>query len=553
MKQNGTKNVFPIVFIFFIVLLLVCYAIYLNRTYYSIYGPFYDSMSYMNHLGAIVSTARNEGVIKAIQLGAHGNTVFFPWLIGALIGGIVNLNRDIAVIIQVPLVLTQAISGYFYFKKVSGYSTIVSVAFSIVLITFGAMFYYNGGLSDLRMDLSQGLAFGSALALFSIAHKCRETKYWVIFGLMLGISFLVRATTPVYAVLVFGTCALVDAFISRGNIKVWLNPYLISAGLAMLISLWFYIVNFNFLYYYYFIWNYDANASLPLAQSIGHLNFLFSMHLGMPICMLLVLVFLSQIYKRFLYTKINSLDLNWTMLLGAIIPVGFLVFFGAALNPFVSMVSVPGLIMFSLAPFKSNALSTQTRGQVIFYVCSVFVAIVITAFSGIESHKKIASPWIPNIAGVQAITNIIIKDMEIQKKKSGAFEVTYVGSVDSTTIMNSLIYDQKFTFSVNKHAEKNGLIMEELHPGLANPVEWAAIHGSQPSDKLKTLVDEAVAKADYLIMPENNTTFVPHYPISPYAFELRDLIVKSKSFTKISEPIELSSLESISIYRSISK
>lgn len=553
MKRNGTENILPIVFIFFIVILLVYYAIYLNRTYYSIYGPFYDSMSYMNHLGMIMSTARNEGIIEAIQLGAHGNTVFLPWLVGALIGGIVNLSRDVAVIIQLPLVLIQAISGYYFFKKVSGYTTIVSVAFSIVLITFAAMFYYNGGLSDFRMDLSQGLAFGSALALFSIAHKCRERKYWILFGVMLGISFLVRATTPVYAVLVFGTCALIDALISRGNIKVWLTPYLISAGLAMLISLWFYIVNFKYLYYYYFVWNYDANASLPLVQSIGHLNFLFAMHLGIPICMLLILVFLSQTYKQLFYTKIKNLDLNWAMLIGAIAPVGFLVFFGAALNPFVSMISVPGLIMFSLAPFKSNALSTQTRGQVILYVCSVFIVIAITAFSGIENHKKIASPWIPNIAGVQAITNIIIKDMEIQKKKTAAFEVTYVGSLDSTAIMNSFIYDQKFTFDINKHAEKNGLKMEALHPGLANPVEWAAIYGSHPSDKLHTLVDEAVAKADYLIMPENDTTFIPHHPISPYAFELRDLILKSKSFTKISKPIKLSSLESISIYRNTSK
>ena len=557
MEMNSIKmslnRLAPIAFIIISVAILGYYAVYLNRLYYSTYGPFYDSMSYMNQLAMTMGVASKDGFIEAVRLSSNGSTVFFPWLEGSILGLFVSPAREYSVLIQLPLVLMQSISGYIFFRRVPCYSKTVSVLFSIVLISFAAMFFYNGGLSDLRMDLSQELAFGSALAFFSVAHKCRQTKYWILFGVMLGISFLVRATTPVYASLVFGTCALVDVFVSRGDMKIWLKPYLLGGGVATLMSLWFFISNFNELHYYYFVWNYDANASLPLSQSIDHLNILFTKHLGAPIYFFLAVVFLAECYNYILHRKVRDLSLNWVMLLGASIPVGFLVFLGAALNPFVSMISVSGLIMFGLAPFKSNVLFTQSDEKIILYVCGAFIAIALTASCGIENHRKIASPWTPSATGIQAVTNTINKDMSIQRKKLGVFEVTFVGSLDSTAIMNSFIYDLKFTLGANERAEKNGLIVKALHPGLANPVEWAAIPGRHPKDKLQTLVDESVATADYLIMPDNNTTFVTHHPISPYAYEFRDLLIKSKFFTRISGPIKISSLESVSIYRNNSR
>lgn len=145
------------------------------------------------------------------------------------------------------------------------------------------------------------------------------------------------------------------------------------------------------------------------------------------------------------------------------------------------------------------------------------VEVVIFA-SGVSNSRKSPS----SATGIQAVTNTINRDMSIQRKKLGVFEVTFVGSLDSTAIMNSFIYELKFTLGANERAEKNGLIVKALHPGLANPVEWAAIPGRHPKDKLQTLVDESVATADYLIMPDNNTTFVTYHPISPYAYEFRD-------------------------------
>lgn len=531
------------------VLLLGYYSVYLNHLYYASYGPFYDSMAYMNQLAMIMNTSKNDGFVYAIKTSLSGTTVFFPWLEGALLGQFIEPSRQNSIFIQMPLIFIQAISGYVFFRKLPRYTRIVSVVFSIVLISFSAIFFYNGGLSDLRMDLSQSLAFGSSLAFFALARQTNGWLYWVLFGVMLSVAFLVRATTPVYAILVFGLFLVLD-LVSSMRQQCYAN-YLRAITIITILSFWFFLVNFDQLYYYYFVWNYDANASLPISESIGHIDYLFNMHIGIAISFLLLLVISVQIWT-FHTNKVSIIkNLNWVPFLGGAIPLFFLVLFGAALNPFVSMVAVPGVLMFALAPMKYSTKIASNKFQTPLYVSAAILALSTTWSSGIPNHTIISSPWTPSQIGISLVIEKITDSIKIHPKNDIAIELSYVGSLDSTTILNSLVYEHGFSLDLHQRAVNKDLSIKALHPGLANPTEWQLIEGRTDEEKLIKLVKDAVTLADYLIVPTDTTTFVPHHPITPYALEFRNMLLESKSFEFVAGPIEVSSLESVTLYRNI--
>jgi hypothetical protein len=507
----------------------------------------------MNRLALIMNISDTQGFFEAVRLSANGGTVFFPWLEASIFGLFVKSSREISVLLQLPLVLAQAITGYLYFKIVPRYPAYVSAIFSIALVSFSAVFFYNGGLSDLRMDLSQTLAFGTALTLFLIAHSNSQTHYWILFGIMLGISFLCRATTPVYAILVFGGCIIIESFIRRGRFKQRLGSYSISILVTLAISLWFYILNFKDLYYYYFIWNHDANASLPLSQSIGHLYILFTLHIGKPICILIICVLLYEAISLRASKQAIFKRLNWNAFAGGVLPVGFLVLFGAAVNPFVSMVSVPGMLLFGLAPFSTVATNTNFKLKYLLYGAAAIVAIAFSARQGIENHTRMSSPWTPLMAGVKEVTRVIRLDMQSQNINAATFEVSYVGSLDSTVLLNSLIFDEGFVLNRDQSATQRNVSVSAITQGLAQPVEWNAIPGETPADKLITIKNYSLDKSVYLILPEDTNTFIPHHPISPYALEHKNLLLNSNLLVKISEPIKISNSEAVTIYRNSAK
>lgn len=98
-------------------------------------------------------------------------------------------------------------------------------------------------------------------------------------GLLIGLGCLTRATLPVHS-----WCS------SCRWQRSTLWPRTIGAGrsCAATPSPWlqappspdlFYLINFDYLYYYYAIWNTDANANLPVAESIRHVYFTLD-HIG---------------------------------------------------------------------------------------------------------------------------------------------------------------------------------------------------------------------------------------------------------------------------------
>ncbi|MDT7849340.1 hypothetical protein Q9292_06930 [Methylophilus sp. VKM B-3414] len=524
--------------------LLGFYAVYLNHLYYSKYSPFYDSMSYLNQLAIVMHTSNSQGFLAGIGQAAIGGTVFFPWFEAALLGVFCSPARADAIFIQLPLVFAQSFSAFFYFRLITNYSAKLSLIFSFVLVSYTAIFFYNGGLSDFRMDLSQALSIGSALAFFVIARHTQKLRFWILFSVMLSVSFLVRATTPVYALLIFGPIFLLDLFGGQKSYLKLLKPYLLALAIVIGLTIWFFILNFDYLHYYYFIWNDDANASLPISESVKHLRFLFKNNIGIPFVILGMGVFLFQLFLNF---NFKHSTVNWVMLYGGVVPVAFLILFGTAINPYVSMASVPGLLMFFLGPFE-NSRSKKPLDKVIIFFS--ILAIAVNILNGYKKHLDINSEWIASGDGISKITTAIQSDMQRSSRKHATFEMTFIGGLDSVAILNSLIYDQGFTVSINNIVAKNNLSLQALQPsGLANHREWLDLPGDKPEDKLTYLVNEANQNANYLILPEDGTKLIQHHAITPYEFQFRDMLINTGNFERVSEPIKISNAETISIYK----
>jgi hypothetical protein len=143
--------------------------------------------------------------------------------------------------------------------------------------------------------------------------------------------------------------------------------------------------------------------------------------------------------------------------------------------------------------------------------------------------------------------------MESRNKNASTFEVTYVGSLDSTVVLNSFIFDQGFALNRDQSATNRNISVSALRQGLANPVEWNAIPGETSADKLIALQNHSLNNSGYLILPEDTNAFIPHHTISPYAIEYKNLILSSNLLVKISDPIKISKTEAVSVYWNINK
>jgi hypothetical protein len=558
MELNKNKiliNLMPFIGLIIFVVILSCYAIFLNHVYYKNSGPFYDSLSYMNTLARVMYNSHLNGIFDSLKIAVIDTTVFFPWLVASFLGYFFAPSRDLGPLIHLPLLLLQAFSAYLFFIYLPKYSKQLSFFLALLLITYSAIFFFNGGISDLRMDLLQALGFGSALAFFAIAQLKQEVKFWVYFAIALGVTFLTRATTPVYAIIVFGCCLVLDLINQKADLKLILRNYLIAVVVTLGISIWFYVLNFDYLKYYYFVWNYDANASLPFEESVKHIGFLFLDDIGLPLLFFSLSVFTVNLIINIKNRSLIS-NLNLTPLIGGVLPITFLVFFGAALNPFVSMVSTPGILLFLLAPFKNHGNFKLRKPIELLIIFFIGIVISINFINGFKSHSQATKSWWLRSEGLKELSSIIANDMKQNSISSAVFAVSYAGSIDSLCLMNSLVFDQKFNWVRDNYVSKNGDKLSMFDLGLpspfSNPIDWSNIPGKSNTEKLDYLSNKTLQEATYLILPMNGSKFFESYPMSKYAFRYRDILLNRGKFVKISETISISEREMVSIYRNVS-
>ncbi len=537
-------RIHPVLFLVFFGLSIGLIAAVQNLNFYHTYSAFYDSMAYLNQLAWVMENTQSEGFWVTVADSYTHSTVFLPWLFGALLSYVAEPSRMLGIAIQMPLIFLQLFTGYRFFLS-TGASPWRAAVYALPLIAYPAIFYFNGGLSDLRMDLSQALTYGSFLAALMVARKKDSLKEWVFVGLIISVACLYRATTPVYVVVVLSMTFLLD--LQTLGLNRSLRRYSLIGVVVTLLTGWFYLLNYNHLYYYYFIWNTDANAHLPLHESLMHINFIIK-HIGIPLLTVLLIAMLITSYNLIKHCQWRLLKLNWVALVGTLVPATYLVFSGAGLNPFVSMVSVPGLILFSLHMAECDNLVTNSHNNQIFPTI-LSVILIYSIFTSIKNSNREVSTWIPYKQGAAKLIDSVEHDAELKKTDHIMLAFLYLGSVDEAVITNHLIYEEGYKYKKNHTIIKNKTTIEALRYGFGAEAEWKEIPGTTDQEKLNYVTKDALVKANYIIMADEGSDLPSHHRINHYAQNMRSLLENSNAVEKLESGIILSKTEKVTVYR----
>jgi hypothetical protein len=117
-------------------------------------------------------------------------TVFLPWFEACFYALILDLRRDLFVWLQLPWFFVLGFAAYRYFFLRVGSSSVVALAFCLPLMAIRAVFYFDGGLSDFRMDLLQYLLLGATFLIYlsiSQAAVPASLSSWAVCGGMAGL------------------------------------------------------------------------------------------------------------------------------------------------------------------------------------------------------------------------------------------------------------------------------------------------------------------------------------------------------------------------------
>jgi hypothetical protein len=521
-------------------------AVSLNYRFYTTYSGFYDSMSYLNHMAQVMSIARDEGFLEAVNYSRTGSTVFLPWLFSAAFGLFTDLSRVFGVVFQMPFLIIQLVFAYRYFRVVCFSPQLPALLFATILVSYPAVFFYNGGLGDFRMDLSQAFIYGAFLAQVAVARVKGRNGEWFLAGVLVATACLVRATTPVYVLIFMSVLFLVDC--RRRGFGNFLVHYIVFGVTVVVISGWYFIGNYEYLHYYYVLWNSDANARLPFTQSVRHVLFLLS-HIGLPLLISLLLVFLFQV-RSFLIKKRQwrSVAINWVPLVGGLIPLGYLVFSGAGHNPFVSAVAVPGFLMFALAVFrpvsKVSTVNSSSRNVII-----LLLGLVLSVSLSLKNYESRIADWIPFKSGVEELVDESITH-HLATSKSGPLRMTFLflGSVDNETVKNHLIFEQGFRYQRNGILVGSDVAFLMYSPELSPDYMWIAEEKSSDQEVLDYVIKDSVANAGYAVVAETGSKLPDHHRINQYSESIIERLDAEPGFEKIAAGIEITNTLSVALY-----
>ncbi len=554
-EQVGHHRVVPLATSFAVVAMfqfgLGLYASALNELFYARFGPFFDSMSYYNMLSEFQHAVREDGFVAAIRTVTARSTVVYPWLAFAPFADFVPMTRVIGVWIQMSASVAMHGLLFVYFYIYRGVPTVGALAYSAVFCVIAAAFFYNGGLSDFRMDYLQYLFMTATMAAYLIAIRSSGLVWWVVLGAMAALLCLARATSPVYLVMIFGILCLADLVAEPARWRGTAARWSVVAGVVAGLAGWHYIGNFDRLYYYYFIWNSDANARLPLSESARHIDMVVR-HVGLPLgyglaAICAVTLFLALAGKR------NGPPgrFNWQPLVFSLVPVGYLVISGAGVNPFVSIVGVGGGVMFLLDPIDRGS---DARSPPLVWVGAAVLLAVLSAQNavrGIANHTRetLVGTDVPRQQGLRSLVAQILADADLSRREGPlAVATTYTGGVTSSTLHNVLVFDHGFRVVAPGTLDRNGLAVTAIFRGaFATEVEWEAQEGDTDEDKIANLLSSYAAEIDYIIVPSDSTKLPKHVYTTRFVPLVREALVSSPEWVAIGPEIEISRIESVTV------
>jgi hypothetical protein len=505
------------------------------------YGPFYDSASYHLKLFEVMGSASSNPIdFSAVFFGE--STVFFPWIVAHIFGVFLEPSRDISVLVQAPLVFILIFAVYRYFL-VLGNGPWFSLFLSVPFISFPGMFFFNGGLPDFRMDLSQALAYGGFTAALLTARLTGSIFDWILAGTLMAIAFLTRATSPVYIVPLVMVSFLLE--LNKGRIISSIHKYSIMTSVGLILSGWFFVLNFEYLYYYYVVWNTDANAKLPWEDSFKHLD-LFSRHLGVQvyIALALVVVASSLFFSRRLAFDQKSLLL--IAFFSMALPLGYLVISGSGLNPFVSMVAVPGFLLFILT---SISLSCRyvTYGRLIVAGIIAVLAPASIATATFDFEKNVDA-YIPSRAGLDRLSSEILSGSK-SASDPRIISILYLGSLSPSILRNHLLFETKTTVVGRELISPDGIAIKLPNFGFGAKSEWDQNIGTSDIEKVQNILTSTQENSEYIIVPTVDSLVPLHHIVNRYIEYINNAVSRDVNFELILSEVGISKTEKMNVYK----
>jgi len=532
-------------------MVLGLYASALNHLFYANNGPFYDSLSYYNTLAQMQITASSRGAIAALFDALYGSTIVFPWVLFAPFATFLDATRSNAVWLQIIPATIMQLSLFFYFFRVRSIQMPLALIYSATFVLVAASFNHNGGLADFRVDLLQYLLFVTCMTAYLIARRLGTLRWWALFGISAGLVCLARTTTPVYLAPIFVVLASVDILVERSNLRAVFSRWLTAAISAILISGWFFVTNFDYLYYYYVVWNQDANANLPIFESIKHVENAVG-HIGSYLLVALVLNFIFSVFAARGSLSVGAIArLNWRPLLFSAVPLGYLVLSGSGLNPFVSITGTAGLIMFLLDPIENE--QPNARGWLHTASAMLLLAAGLgNMTSGIAQNTRDMAWWIPRQEAVRAVNDVIVATVR-QAPGPRMYRYAFVSgsAFNDALIFNTMYYDLQLPH-VEGHTVvigENWLAPTSVRTSAGTTVEWDRLPGTSDDDKIEKVVQYLAEHADFLVTATEESKLAAHVLINRFVPEINRRLSATGQFQQIAGPVQVNAEEAVVVYR----
>ena len=564
--------------LFGVLILLGCYAQWLNRTVYQHNAPFYDSMSYFDRVFEVVSIRQQEGLGPALKNATESpSTICWPYLMAIPFSYFIGPTRAIGVWIEIFYLAVFVLSfAYFLdrYRRMSGKAILVSL---VPIFLLSALYRDRAGISDLRVDLPMAFLYGSVACWFLLGCWRDRFSDFLIVGILMGIASLSRAIAPVYLVAGFLPLVIFRLIQVREK-KALVVKIVLAIAVTVMIAGWFYYLHHQYLYFYYFQWNTDANANVSYARASRHV-LAAAKSIGPFVAVYLLSLYVisrsipnslqaqfesglhtkrnldseSRIEKPSDQTTANPPVFYWLLWIG-VAPLILLIAKRSDVNPFVSLPASIGLILFWMNFQRSRIelLATHRTMRVTYTSC---ICLILAMSYGYVEHRK--GP-VPNTAeSQQKIIQAMQSDARAEGKKKISFANVVMTDICDASIKSSLQYEMQGKYVSGNQVECDGVTYQssELFM-LPAQVDWDGVQGNTIKEKVAHRFERARSEVDYLICPtmESVPNIQAEFPASLTSKYSSQIIAEALAvdFLKpISEPVLIPSGVKLIVYKVI--
>ena len=536
------------------------YCVQLRDIFYLQYGPFWDGVSYDDQLAAVMLSVRAGDPIMAIAL-IYRSTAALPWLEGMLLAPFVAPSRAVAVWMQISWIAVTALVAYYYFRRVARYHPGNAACCALLFFAVHCTFYWNGGVVDFRLDYLQYTLFGLSCLAYLIAQADGRLDFWVLWGVALGLASLGRATTPVFAGLVFGPFFLIDLWLGRRAIGAVLLRYGFGGAAYALLCGWYFVTNFSRLYFYYVVWNWNAIARLPLSVSAQFVTLVYE-NIG-PVAVLACLVLFGLNLACALFGREQG---RWNLraLWCGLAPLAWLVGSGARPYGAVCEIAIFGIVLFLVAPMTQPARHVAGGGRAFVAVVALAAALLVGMRDGRhgaadDTGQYTALRIAPPRASVTQVTRCLSDDLAARPSGARRYAVLYTGLLNSEVVTNALMFDAHWPAEVLPDGELSfqigaaSLAMSSFRiDRVVTPVQWGMVDGADDSQRVDSVAREHATTSDYIIAPGAGSDTLPNGTINNYATAIADRIAAQVVLRPLCRDIAIGPGEFATVYRNMS-